>query len=140
MDLTKLIPKQSRFHLSAAKKEFSLRPFNLGDEIWLKNTYGERVEEIFEIVDFEAISRIVFRQIEDRSFFKKQSVTFVNEEGDTEDIEVGGVELFRQLIKGWDEKISIMNAFIECVGFSKPDIKEEPKKKVTKKKRSKKKA
>lgn len=139
MDLNKLVPKESKLHLSAIKQDFTLRPFSLSDEIWLADKYGSRVAEIFDVMDFEAISRIAFHQIVDKSFFKKKEVEFITEDGDVETVSLGGVELFRQLVKGWDEKINIMSAVIECITGSRPDLKEEekPKKKVTKKKKKK---
>jgi len=139
MDLTKLVPKESKLHLNAFKKDFQLRPFNLSDEIWLTNEYGSRVGEIFELMDFEAISRIAYRQIIDKSEFKKREVEFITEDGESETVSLGGVELFRQLVKGWDEKIAIMSSVIECITGSRPDYKEEKEEKNKKKVKRKKK-
>ena len=132
MDLTKLVPKKSKLHLKEIGQDFELRPFNLSDEIWLRESYGDRLGEIFELMDFEAVSRIAFHQIIDKSYFKKREVEFITEDGDTENVQLGGVELFRQLVKGWDEKIEIMSSVIECITGSRPELENEDKKKAKK--------
>jgi len=142
MNLTEMVPRESKFKLASVKKEFTLRPINLEDEIWLKREYGDaRIQEIFEQIEIEPISRIVYRLItpEDKSFFKKRTIEIVTEDGDSLEEEMGGLKLFRFMIHGWDEKLALINALIENIGLSRPEVKEvnkkKAKKKVTKKKK-----
>ena len=127
MELEKLVPKESKFRLNLADgKEFTMRPITLQDEIWLRETYGERIQQIFEEMDVQEISRIVSRLliVEDKRFFKKQDVTIVNEEGEELTIELGGVKLLQSLVSGWSDKTTLLKALLENIGFSRPDIEE----------------
>lgn len=125
MDLSQIRPKESTFKLRfAGEKVFTMNPISLGDEIWLEGTYGDRIGEVFENVNTKEISRIVFRllKVEDKSFFKKQKVDLVNEEGEESEIEIGGVALLQSLISGWEEKVVILNALLENIGLSRPEV------------------
>lgn len=134
MKLTDMIPKESKFYLKKANRSFILNPISLDDEIWLKNTYGESgVQEVFETVNIEEISRIVFKLMrnEDKEYFKIRDVEFVNEDGESETIKVGGINLLRQMTHGWGEKVALLNALLDNIGYSRPELKEDLKKKVT---------
>lgn len=135
MNLKDLKPKESRFKLKAAKREFTLNPITLADEVWLDEEFGqEKIEQIFTEINIKEISRIVFRLIkpEDKVFFKSRPVKFITEDGEELEQDLGGVELLRTMISGNDEKIGIINALLENIGLSRPDIDkdEKPKKKA----------
>jgi len=138
MKLTDMIPTESKFTLKKAKREFILNPINLSDEIWLKNEYGEDgIQEIFEKINIEEISRIVFRlmRVEDKEFFASKEVTIIDESGVKETMILGGVNLLRTYISGWGEKLAILNSLLENIGASRPELKEleeDAKKKVKK--------
>ena len=74
MELEQLIPEKA----SILKKvqgengeerelELHLRPFNIEDESWLKRAFGDKLQEVFEKMDMDAISRIAFHQLQPES-------------------------------------------------------------------------
>jgi len=123
MELSELVPRDSKFFLRKADREFTIRPFELRDEIWLQEKYGDAIQDVFEKINMVEISRIAFRQltIEDKQFFKKQEVKIVNEEGDEITEILGGLDLFRSLISGWGEKTAIIEALGKSLGMSRPE-------------------
>lgn len=130
MDLSKIKPQKSTFTLTHAPgRIFTMNPINLGDEIWLDQVYGDTIGDVFENLNIKEISRIVFRLLrpEDKAFFKKQTITLVNEEGEEGDVEMGGVAMLQSLISGWDEKIQILNALMKNIGLSRPEVSEDDK-------------
>lgn len=140
MDLSKIKPQESTFKLGqVSDKVFTMNPINLGDEIWLDQTYGDDLGKIFEDINIKEISRIVFRLLkpEDRLFFKKRVITLINEEGEEGEVEMGGVVLLQSLISGWEEKIAILNALLKNIGLSRPEINEENTGEESKKKQKK---
>lgn len=139
MDLSKLIPKETKFTLrQVPDAEFKMRPINLRDEIWLKDTYGEDgIKEVFENVNIQEICRIIFRLLDEESkkFFQKQDVNIIDENGEQITETLGGVQLLYSLISGWDEKIKLLNKLLENIGISRgedmdEDSPSEDKKKV----------
>jgi len=136
MNLGELNPKGSTFKLKSSKKAFTLRPVSLLDEDWLDKTYGsEKVAEIFAVVDITEIARIAFQLMkpEDRLFFKTQEVITLNEDGSEEGLTLGGLELFKRMIVGNEDKVAILNSLLDTIGASRPII--EPGKKKAKKSR-----
>lgn len=133
-----LKPKESTFRLKSAKdKVFTMNPITLADEVWLDETYGqEKIQKIFNDMNIKEISRIVFRLLktEDKLFFKPQDVLFVNENGESEEIKLGGVELLRSMVIGNEEKLALMMALLENIGISRPVLDELSKEEVKKKK------
>lgn len=104
------------------------------DEIWLINTYGDKLEDIFKNINMIELCRVVFQllDIKDKKFLKKQEVDFVNENGDISSKEIGGVDLLLSLVSGDAEKIGILNAVEKVFQSSRPEIKDDDKKKVQK--------
>lgn len=132
MNLLELKPKHSKLKLKAIKQELILNPVTLADEAWMEEQYGaKQIAEIFEQVNIKEISRIVFRLLDNDSkrVFKKQTVEVIDENGDSHDVELGGLDLLRASIIGWQEKIALLNALLDNIGISRPDINEELKKK-----------
>lgn len=139
MDLASMRPKEARFKLTTFEdKEFVMNPITMDDEAWLGETYGtEGVQQIFDELRMHEIARIVFRllNVESKKVFKKQVVEFVTEDGEVTEVELGGVDLLRSSCVGWEDKLALVKALSENIGFSRPDIEENegeaPKKKVT---------
>lgn len=122
INLEDLVPEKSAFKLKIPNKEYTLRPFNLEDEVWLQKKYGNEIESIFKELRIKEICEIAFHQLEDKSDFKKREVKFVNDEGD-ELVEIkGGVDLLYSLVSGFDEKIAIINALMATIGVSRPIV------------------
>lgn len=127
MNLLDMKPKESKLKLKSLKNDLTLRPVSLADEAWLDEQYGSKeITKIFNEVNIKEISKIVFRLLDNESkkIFKKQIVEMIDENGDSSEVELGGVELFRSMIIGWDEKVALLNALLENIGLSRPAEKE----------------
>lgn len=127
--------KEVVFKLSQLEgREFNLRPLNLSDEIWLKETFKENADKIFcdDNIDVEAISRIVYHQIADKSFFIKREIKLVDESGNEKNEFIGGYKLLQYLISGQEDKLELLKALSEIVLFSRgnEEVNEDVKKKV----------
>lgn len=124
-----LIPEAGEFTLKRTGKSYRVRPVNLQDEIWMIKTFGgeSAVEEIFTKVKFWEIGRIVYHQLEDKSGFKPVDVTIENENGESFQSKMGGVELLLSLVEGAKEKEAIYSAL--CVArFGRKFLEETQKK------------
>ena len=121
MKLQNLVPKSTSFKLRLLNDRLTMKPITLGDEIWLNESIGqEGIKVAFETVNFNQISRIVYRLLdnESKAKLKKQKVTFYNDEGEENTVELGGVKLLQSLISGWSEKEEILEALLKNLGFS----------------------
>lgn len=134
MDLVNIVPKESSFKLKIKNdkgeeydKSFHMRSINLNDEIWLQKEYGTAIGKVFEEVNTKEISRIVFRLMEDEDklFFAKRDIITVDEDGNKQELTIGGLKLLRYMISGWEEKIAVLNALLENIGLSRPDEKDD---------------
>lgn len=128
MKLSEIYPKAPCFKLNATGKKHKLRLLNLSDEIWIDETFGEKGPDLAQ--DMDALSRIVFHQLEDKSHFKKQDVKFIDEDGTELVKEVGGYRLLQSLIMGIDEKTEMLSAWLECIGLSRKQQDDLVKKKI----------
>ena len=108
LNLEDLKPKSAKFSLASTGSTYHLRPMNLEDEIWLRNTFTEdEINSIFREGRFKEICRIAFRLLDgpNRRDFKMKMVEFQSEEtGETFEKEIGGVKLFYAAIQGPQEK------------------------------------
>lgn len=128
LSLSDTIPKRASFRLKQSGKH-KLRPLNLADEIWLEDTFA--VDGVMPNIadDMRLLSRAVYHQLEDKSPFKAQDVEYQDEDGCISTRKLGGYDLFLQSIIGLEEKIIVLNAWLECLGVSRP-VQEELKKKI----------
>ena len=135
MNLDQLKPKPSILNLENGKS-YVLRPLNIGDEIWIKQTFGSEIDKLFNEnnVNLEALTRIVFHQMEDKSDFKKKEVVEFDEEGNEKTSEIGGYKLFMKSISGMKDKIEMIHSMNETIGISRPVATKENNPKDTKKK------
>lgn len=117
-----LIPQKAEFTLRITGKTYTILPLTAADEIWLQQKYGSGLEKILKEIRIQEISEIVFRQLEDKSDFIKRTVKIVNEVGDEVSKDLGGVDLFRSIISGVDEKLAIYQALLQTIGISRPVI------------------
>lgn len=122
MDLKQVIPQNSSFTLQSTGKTYSLRKVTLEDEGWMQENFGDKTQEIFEKMDMQQLSRLVFRLLsdEDRTEFAKRKVKFIDEEGNYIEREVGGVALFKGVLSGMNDKIEVVRALLETIGISRP--------------------
>ena len=126
--MEELKPQESSFKLASTGHTYHLRKLALSDEIWIKQNYGDKLHIVFDPIspDFEAICRIVYRQIDNREDFVLSEVTVVEEDGTTVTKKLGGYQLLAEAVVGQQEKLDLIAAFNECAGLSRP----EPKKKA----------
>jgi hypothetical protein len=119
-----IVPKGSSFFLRANQKTYRLNPFTLADEIWMSETFGKSIQEVFSEVKMKEICRIVFRLMneEDKQEFAAQTVKIMNEEGESMEIRRGGAELLCLLVSGFNEKIAIFQALLDTLGVSRPVV------------------
>lgn len=143
MKLTELMPRERSFYLSATKKTYTLRKLNLEDEVWLAEALGnQKLSEIFGrdngVIDMESICKIVYRQMEDRTDFKKENIVDYDDSGEEIQREIGGYKKLMHLLE-YDEVEDFIWALNETLGISRPKVEKELKKKSSKKKVTKKK-
>lgn len=120
--LEDIIPEGATFTLRKTGKTYRLNPVNLSDELWMSNTFGERLDDIFKNIRMKDICRIVFRLMDedDKQDFAAKDVAFMNEEGETLEKRMGGAELLFVLVSGYAEKIEIFQALLTTIGVSRP--------------------
>ncbi len=120
--LEDIIPKAATFTLARTKKTYHLRPVSLADEVWLKTEFGDDLQKIFSEINMVAISRIVFRLLEDedKAEFAQKTVTIMNEQGEKAEEKMGGASLLHALISGFAEKMAILQALLQTIGISRP--------------------
>lgn len=123
LKLEDIIPTAGSFTLKTTGKKYTLRPFNMNDEIWLKHTFGND-EEITKLLqgDLFKVVQIAYHQIieEDKKDFKFQEVEFTDDNGKSEKIEIGGYKLLFSMVSGWSDKKSILDALLMTIGISRP--------------------
>lgn len=122
MALEDLIPRKSKIYLSHTDKYYTLRPWTLQDQIWMKQEYGEQAKEIFSLeldkLDLGVVARMIYRLIEDKDDFKAKEFKEINEDGVEEKIKVGGYKILLGMIKGFKEQIDLIASLAECIGAS----------------------
>ena len=111
---------------------FEFRVISLADEIWLAETYGDKLTALFSVESFDLkeASRVLYHQLINKEILKKQTVKTIDEDGNESNIELGGLDLFRQLIIGYDMKIKMIEVMGEIFRISHPDEVEDVKKKT----------
>ena len=121
MELTDIIPQPSSFILRRTGITYHLRECTVEDEAWMAKTFGDKLDMIFRTNDMGELSRIVFRlmRVEDQEKFAPQKIKFVNEDGESAEILLGGAKLLRTLISGVNEKVEITRALMETIGISR---------------------
>jgi hypothetical protein len=122
IELEDIVPRPATFYLERTKKTYHLRAVSLEDELWMRRTFGDEIQNIFSQIQMEPICRIVFRQLEekDKEDFLEQTVTLINEKGQKISETKGGSELLLCLICGFEEKIQIFKALMKTIGISRP--------------------
>lgn len=132
MELEQLIPEKATITKTIEGEgesrtlELVLREFNLEDESWLKAAYGDKLQELFEQMDMDVISRVAFHQLEVESKKELMKLKFFDVDENGEDIEIAktGPQKFRQITKGYVEQFDLLKALLKVRGFSMPIVEE----------------
>jgi hypothetical protein len=122
IQLEDLVPQGAQFTLRKTEKTYRMNAVSLADEMWINQTFGESLGEIFKNIKMKEICRIVFRLLddEDKEDFLARDVTIINEMGEKLTQRMGGSELMFLLISGYAEKIEIFEALLQTIGISRP--------------------
>jgi hypothetical protein len=117
-----IVPQGAEFYLRKTEKTYRLNPITLADEIWMQQTFGDSIADIFSQIKMKEISRIVYRLMteEDKEDFAARTVIIMNEEGEKLEKRMGGAELLFVQISGYGEKIKIFEALLQTLGISRP--------------------
>lgn len=120
VSLEDLEPEMGEFEIKELGKKFRLRPVSVRDEVWLFKRFGYGLQEVFDKMRLIQLVEFAFHQLveEDKKFFEKQTVTFMNEEGVQEKVDIGGAELMMHYVCGPPEKLAISSALLKTLGFS----------------------
>lgn len=124
--LEDLVPQTAEFSLRSTGQTYRLRPLNIDDRIWINQTYGKNLQQIFRHVLVKEISHIAFHQMleEDKVNFTVKNVEIVDDDGNKREIKLGGLNLFRTLVEGTDEITAILTAVLHAIGISQPLLEE----------------
>lgn len=134
MELSKMFFKRPSFKVSALNKTFELNPLTVEGEIWIMQNLGEKFSEELGNMDLLSGTRLAFYLMKDedkKKYFKKQTRTFITEEGDEITKDIGGVVLLQAIIEGQQEQIDMFTAIFQVIINSRPEIEEKKKKKIT---------
>ncbi len=120
MKLEDICPEPAEFTLESCGRSYIIRTINIADEQWVKQVYGQAVEDVFNEQRWPDICRIVYRLLEDKADFVKKEVKLIDEQGNEKTTELGGVDLFRTMISGPKDKNAVIQALVKSFGLSKP--------------------
>lgn len=141
VSIEKFIPQDAVITLGG--KEYELRKVNARDEVWLKEVFGAKLQFIFQELDFDSISKIIFRLLKDKTDFLPHTIEGHDDDGRVIDVFVSGPQRVLEAISGIHEKQEAYFSLMHCIGISRPVVDkmveeelerqaEEDKKKVTK--------
>ena len=120
MELEKLFPTKTK--VTIAGKEYELRNHTLEDAIWGKQE-GVTIYDNDEW-DLDAICRLVYRLIIDKSDFAKIEFKTYDEDGDEITNYLGGAARLASMVTTEQEKIGLIKSVVECLNQSAPDEEE----------------
>jgi len=145
LTLAELIPKPAEFYLSKMKKTYKLRPFNIEDGVYLRDTYGENdiVGMFSDNGTFLDKCIIVYLLLsdEDRADFQYSEGKGFDEVGRPVEKKVSsGPQKLCLAVTGIKEVQDVTIAMLKTMGISQPildkiEIKEVQKKRKKRKKR-----
>ena len=130
MELDQLIPEKTTWKKTikgeGESREITLvfRPFDLDDEAWMKRAFGDDLQEKFEKVDMDAISRIAFHQLELESKRELMAIKYLDMDEDGNEVEVAktGREKLGKLCVGMSEQIELLKVILNARGLSMPIV------------------
>jgi hypothetical protein len=124
VSLEELKPRTGSFELISTGNKYTLRPFNIEDEVWLRQEFGDSLPKLFNEnnIDGEALCRIAFNQLTDKTDFKIKEIVDIDEEGIEVKKFIGGYKLLLKLVQGMTEKVKMLLAINETLGVSRPLI------------------
>lgn len=130
IDFTDIKPQDAEVtfekETSDGNKEFQtyrLRKITMDDEAWIRENFGKDSTLFTDRMSDEDLLRIAFHQLysEDKEWFKKQTVTIMNDEtGEKTQVQMGGWKLFRTQVRGMENKMQLFKAVLYIAGASRP--------------------
>lgn len=104
---------------------YRLRPFSLADRVWLQRRFPKLHR--FDQAAMDELCIIAFNQLdsEQKQEFKKRKVKLVNEDGDSSEVMMGGVELFMAKFMNSPTLVkNLLQALLHTIGISEPIVKQ----------------
>lgn len=123
--LTDLFPQPGTFKLKSTGTEHTLRPINLMDQAWIARAFGgsHKLQEALEAGDLEAICKLAFHQLEDRSKFTPEpGEEYEDLDADLNPVKirVTGAHKLMMAVGGASEQLGLMKAIMRTIGISQP--------------------
>ena len=122
MDLKELIPLDTKVKLNG--KEYELRKLNAEDEAWIQNIVGEgdALQTALQKMDMSVISKILFRQLKDKSDFLPIKEQGHDDDGNPVEVFVSGPKMVLRSIVGVEQKLEVYYAIMETIGVSRAQL------------------
>lgn len=136
IDLDMLIPEPSTIQLvsNGGLKQYELRAMNLRDEAWLTRTFGSDLSKIFAELQMEAISKIIFHLLVDKSDFAAEQRKEYDDDGLSKDVLVTGAERVMEGMVSKKHQLDVLQSLLKTMGVSRPVVEAIEKEEASKKK------
>lgn len=118
VEIEDLIPEDATITLGG--KEYEMRKFNVEDEVWLKKTFGKGLQLIFQGLEYDQISRIIFRQLKDKTDFMPTEEEALDDDGYKITKKITGPDMVLRKICGMKEKNEAIYSIVQLLGVSRP--------------------
>lgn len=134
MELNELVSEKSSFFLNG--KEYFLNAWKLSDTIWFRQNYGNSVKNVLsaENIDPEAMLRIAFRLLNDKTDFAPKKIVDYNENGEAETRMTGGWKLLALELNATDGFSGLISAVFKAIANGNPKVVEKTEEVETEKK------
>lgn len=131
VEIEDILPQKPEFELGG--EVYTLRPPNMLDQVWIKDTFGDEFGKILPNNDWPRIAKFVYRLLDERgqSDFRARKVKIINEEtGEECERFFTAAEVLLTKISNLTEASKIMGAVYRAIAISNPMIEEVVKKKM----------
>lgn len=136
--LGELRPQFGEFTLEATHDhKHRLRKISIDDYEWIEATFGLPLNELFaegKEVKLSTVTRLIYHQLEDKSLFRAEDRTIIDDEGEERVQRISGLQKFREAIVDPSEAANLTKAYLKSIGLSQPLALETNSEKPSKKK------
>lgn len=126
MQLEEIIPVGRTFTLDSTKKTYNIRLPNLADRVYFRHVAGsdQGLQEALKTMNWDVVSKVVFRLLEEKEDFLGQTVEQVNDSGIKEKVFVSGPEKLLTMISSSKEILQIITSLSRAFLDADPVVKE----------------
>lgn len=131
LNLEDLLPSKPEFVLDGAT--YTLRPPNMLDQVWIKETFGNDFGKILPNSDWPKIAKFVYHHLDEKGqiAFRARKVRIINEEtGEEVEKFFTASEILLTSIKNLEVMAGIMGAVYRAISISNPMVEEIVKKQM----------